>query len=179
LGQDGLTAQSFATLDFSMFGERYIEWAEEKQRRAVRDIANNATNKQIQALNVEAQAALSSVNSNLIPIKQVLETLVMEIKNLRETVDSNAQQQMQQHHGTLAMSQSIRLRQNPPATGATREQMLVELCPPATLVPYFPTDLPSSKQTNSLFSVSLFAFSAPCCSFLLALSFCLLSSKEG
>lgn len=126
----------------SVFGERYIQWAD-KQRKAVREIESNATNKQIQALDAGAQAALSSVNSNVIPIKQVLEKLVTEIKNLRETVDNNAQQQ--KNHTSAMMTQSIGLRQNPPTIGATRERM-VELCPPATLVPYFPTELPSSMQ---------------------------------
>jgi hypothetical protein len=129
----------------SVFGERYIQWAD-KQRKAVREIESNATNKQIQALDAGAQAALSSVNSNVIPIKQVLEKLVTEIKNLRETVDNNAQQQMQKNHTLAMMSQSTGLRQNPPTMGATRERM-VELCPPATLVPYFPTELPSSMQS--------------------------------
>ena len=77
-------------------------------------------------------------------MKQVLETVVVEIKNLKETVDTNTQQQMQQHH-TLVMNQSTGRRQNPPTTGATRERM-VELCPPATMVPYFKTELPASMQ---------------------------------
>jgi hypothetical protein len=126
----------------SVFGERYLEWAD-KQRKAVREIENNATNKQIQALDAGAQAALSSVNSNIIPMKQAFEMLAAEVRNLTRTVERNAQQQMQ--HDTLVMNQSIGLRQNRPTTGATRERM-VELCPPATSVPYFKTDLPASMQ---------------------------------
>jgi hypothetical protein len=56
---------------------------------------------------VGAQAALLLVNSNVIPIKQVLEKLVMEIKNLRETVDNNAYQQ--KNHTSAMMTQSIGL----------------------------------------------------------------------
>jgi hypothetical protein len=126
----------------SVFGERYIEWAD-KQRKAVREIEKNTTNKQIQALDAGAQAALSSVNSNVIPIKHVLETLVEEIKNLRKTVEISQQRMEQQH--TLGTSPSIGLRQNPPTTGATRERM-VALCPPAPLAPYFPIELPSCMQ---------------------------------
>jgi hypothetical protein len=55
----------------SVFGERYIQWAD-KQRKAVREIESNLTNKQIEALDAGAQAALLSVNSNVILIKQVL-----------------------------------------------------------------------------------------------------------
>jgi hypothetical protein len=128
----------------SVFGERYLEWAD-KQRRGVREIEKNATNKQIQALDAGAQAALSSVNHNVIPIKHILETLVKEIKNLRQTVDNISQQEQMEQH-TLAVSPSIGLRQNPRTMGATRERM-VALCPPASLAPYFPIELPTSMQT--------------------------------
>ena len=62
-----------------------------------------------------------------------------------KAVETNTQQQQMQHCGTLVMNHSIGLRQNPPTTGATRERML-ELCPPATTIPYFKNELPASMQ---------------------------------
>ena len=129
----------------TVFGERYIEWAD-KQMKTVREIENNATNKQIQALDAGAQAALSSVKSDTVPMKQLLETVVVELKTLKEIMQTNTQQLRQQQHHALVVHQSIGLRQNPPTTGATRARM-VELCPPATLVPYFPPELPETMQT--------------------------------
>jgi hypothetical protein len=132
----------------TVFGERYIEWADKQMKTVVREIENNATSKQIQALDAGAQAALSSVkSSDTVPMKQLLETLVIvDVKHLKEIVETtNTQQQKQQQHHALVVRQSIGLRQNPPTTGATRARR-VELCPLATLVPYFPPELPETMQ---------------------------------
>jgi hypothetical protein len=128
----------------SVFGERYIEWAD-KQRKRVREMEENVKKEQIQALDAGAQAALSSIKSDVVPMKQDIQTLVAEVKKLTKAVETNTQQQQMQPH-TLAMNHSIGLRKNPPTTGATRERML-ELCPPSTSIPYFKTDLPASMQT--------------------------------
>jgi hypothetical protein len=131
----------------SVFGDRYLEWAD-KQRKKVREIKENATNNQIQALDAGAQAALSSIKSDVLPIPRAIEILTAEVRNLRKAVEASASasaQQQQMQLRTLVMNHSIGLRQNPPTTGATRERM-VELCPPATSVPYFTTDLPASMQ---------------------------------
>ena len=112
----------------------------------MREIEENATNNQIQALDAGAQAALSSIKSDVLPIPRAIEILTAEVINLRKAVEASASAQQQQMQlRTLVMNHSIGLRQNPPTTGATRERM-VELCPPATSVPYFTTDLPASMQ---------------------------------
>jgi hypothetical protein len=126
----------------SVFGERYLEWAD-RQREAVRHVEEDAKNKQIQALDAGAQAAFSSLKNDVVQIPQYFQRMEAEVRKLREAVETNTQ--LQQQHHTLAMSHSIGIRQNRPTSGATRERM-VELCPPRSLVPYFPRDLPVTMQ---------------------------------
>lgn len=130
----------------AVFGERYLEWAD-RQREAVRNVEEDAKNKQIQALDAGAQAAFSSIKNDVVQIPQYFQRMEAEVRKLREALETNTQlQQMQrQQHLTLAMNQSTGLRQNRPTSGATRERM-VELCPPRSLVPYFPSDLPVTMQ---------------------------------
>jgi hypothetical protein len=136
----------------SVFGVRYLEWAE-KQRRAVREIEQTTTNRQIHALDVGAQAALASVKSDTVPMRQLLQTLVSEMQHLRrEVAETKTQYTQQQLHTTrtllLTQSGRARLQLDHPTTvtGATRARM-VEICPrPSSMVPYFPPELPGSLQ---------------------------------
>jgi hypothetical protein len=86
----------------SVFGNRYLGWAD-RQRKAVREIEKNATNNQIEALDARAQAALSSIKSDVLPIPRAIDMLTVEVRNLRKAVEANAQQQQIQLPCTLVL----------------------------------------------------------------------------